>query len=225
MSYLGTNTTGFNIVFNNSALESSSCSNTKILTADGTISFVGPSAFSNSNITNFNVKIQGGVQSLGFGYAGYIKGANWYNSNITYISSQSFQYMGYYRLNYSTERDIWDFRNSSFPTIETSAFNHVRYVDIYMPSSVNRINNSAFAASNNFNVFFITNTPPTLAYTGSFSSASNYKIFVPYDYVRVYRTAQNWTAQANYIYGFALAGTWSDGDTLPEYNRYGYALT
>jgi hypothetical protein len=117
-----------------------------------------------------------------------------------------------------------DFRASRFSTIERYSFGYIRYANIYVPSSVSQINSYAFCGCQYVNIY-MQGAAPTLASTNAFSDISNYKIYAPWTNVVSYTTGTNWASLASNIVGYATAGTFAAGDTLPEYNAEGYAVT
>ena len=68
-------------------------------------------------------------------------------------------------------------------------------------------------------------SPPTLYYSSAFDNANNCTISVPYNNVKAYRTATNWSSLLSRIQGFAPSGTFSQGDTLPTTSTEGLTLT
>lgn len=228
--------------------------NTPITHLSGTIGIIGDQAFcgcSSLAIVNINCK---GVEeyafnglnaltSLKLNVNGAIKRcsfSNLYNVSVFEISPQSninelgenvFAFLGGSRPNPEANIFNLDFRNSTFERIfsysfsGTSSSNKNQYMKIIFPNTVLAIYGYAFRYSDHCNFYFLPNTPPTLYATTSWSNATNYNIFVPYNKVNAYRTATNWTAQSVYIKGFTEEETFTEGQELPLYNTEGYELT
>lgn len=199
----------------------------KISEVSGEIKKIGDYGLANlpSTFTKFSAKIDGTVGSYGLANNQYVKTVDFSESSIKTLGTYAFYYFGYNRANYSTDPHMaLDFRNSSFGKVEQYCFGYNRYVDIYLPKQVSQIDNYAFYACQYFNLF-MQGKAPTLSSTNAFNSAGNYKIYAPWKYLNSYVTGTNWASLSSYIIGYSEAGTFTAGDTLPEYNAEGYALT
>lgn len=200
---------------------------------DAEFTAVGDGAFRDcTRLSTIKMKVNGSIGQYAFGSV--------YNANtveispdsvITSLGNNCFAGFGSTRENPETNIIVFDFRKSTFPTIPQYAFGYSstnyknRYVKITFPITVSKIEQYAFRYSDNCEYYFTSETPPTLSATTSWNNATNYKIFVPFSSINAYKTASNWTAQTDYIKGYAPAGTFSVGYTLPELNVEGYALT
>lgn len=147
----------------------------------------------------------------------------------TNLGQSAFALIGSVRTSPESNKFYIDFRNGTFATIGSYAFAgetndyKTQYMEIRLPETVGTINSLAFRYSDHLNIYFY-GAPATLN-SSAFTSATNYKIFVPYTKINAYRTATNWSAQSANIRGFADAGTFAQGQKLPMYNSEGYALT
>ena len=198
------------------------------------ISGVSDYAFQNDYyITKLHAPIKGAVGSYAFYNLYAVSDLNLNGAVITSLGNYAFSRFAGNRSNPESNIMVLDFRNSTFTSIpqycfggdSSSAMYKNRYMVYKFPSTVASIQAYAFRYSDNCEFFFASATPPTLSATTSWSNATNYKIFAPYQYVNAYRTATNWTAQASYIKGYAPANTFEQGDTLPDINAEGYGLT
>lgn len=194
---------------------------------------IGDYTFQNcSNLTKLHFKVNGGIGTYAFDGVSKASDVNFDKTSVvTSLSSYAFARFGSSRTSPSANRIVLDFTNSTFTSIPqygfgySSSSNKFQYIDVIFPTTVSSVSQYAFRYSDNCNFFFKRTTPPTLSATTCWNNATNYKIFVPYNNVNAYRTATNWTAQSSYIRGFSAEGTFSVGDTLPEFNDDGYALT
>lgn len=198
----------------------------KISEVAGVIKNIGSYGLANlqSTFTKISAKIMGGIGTYGLANNQYVNDVDFSDSEISSLGTYAFYYFGWSRSNYSTDRMTLDFRKSKFAAVEQYAFCYTRYVDIYLPESVSQLNNYAFQGCTNINVF-LTGKAPVLQGTNIFNSASSYKIYAPWKYLHSYMTGTNWTTFSSYIVSYAPANTFTAGDTLPEYNAEGYALT
>lgn len=155
------------------------------------------------------------------------------SSVITALGEYSFSQFASNRSNPSSNIITLDFRNSTFTSIPSYCFGTSNSSNMYknkymvykFPNTLGTINQYAFRYSDHCDFYFTGSTPPVLNATTCFNGATNYKIFVPYQNAHAYSTATNWTTHTAYIYGYATPNTFSQGDTLPEYNAEGYGLT
>lgn len=199
----------------------------KINAIGGEIKTVGDYGLANlpSTFTTFAAKFSGAIGSYGFANNQYLKNADFSTSVITALGVYAFYYLGWNRANVSSDPYIeLDFRASKFSTVDQYSFGYIRYANIYLPSAVSQINAYAFYGCQNLKIF-MQGAAPTLASTSAFQNMTNYKIYAPWTNVASYTTGTNWASLASNIVGYAPAGSFTAGDTLPEYNGEGYALT
>lgn len=183
-----------------------------------------------------------GVKNIEMTINGVVGGSAFYNvlnvntvklsndSIITSLGASSFCRFGGKRENAETNIIVFDFSKSTFPTISSNSFAgdssfKNRYMKITFPATVSKIEQYAFRYSDNCEYYFTSEKPPVLSSTNCWQNATNYKIFVPFGSINAYRSATNWTAQTDYMKGYAPTGTFSVGYTLPELNAEGYELT
>lgn len=192
----------------------------------GKIAKIGDYAFAElPKLSAVNAEIIGPIGEGAFLGDIYVKNADFSSCVINSIGKNAFIGFGSDRANYSTDPHMFmDFRNSTFNILRESVFSQTKYTDFYFPESVNQIDNKAFQYIQYSNLFF-SGKAPTLSSTNAFGSASNYKIYAPWKYLKSYVSGTNWAALASNIIGYATASTFTAGDTLPEYNAEGYALT
>ncbi|HIU80609.1 MAG TPA: leucine-rich repeat domain-containing protein [Candidatus Coproplasma excrementipullorum] len=195
---------------------------------------IGTYAFNGSAATDITAKINGGIGNYAFynqiNVASISISAD---SNITSLGSCAFSRFGSNRASPESNVIEFDFRNSSFPTVNSYAFGgdsssssyRNKYMKIRLPSSVATISANAFRYTDHCDFYFYKSTPPTLSATTCWQNATNYKIFVPFGSINAYKTATNWTEEADNIVGFAEAGTFTQGQTLPVLGAEGYGLT
>lgn len=193
-------------------------------------------AFSNTTGTlrRFRAKINGSIGNQVFQNAISVNDVNIDSSSvITALGEYSFSAFASNRSYAQSNIITFDFRNSTFSTIPQYCFgtstNSTPYKNKYMvykfPRTLATINQYAFRYNTDCDYYFTSDDAPTLSATTVWNGATNYHIFVPYQKANAYRTATNWTAHSAYINGYAQENTFSQGETLPEYNAEGYGLT
>lgn len=187
---------------------------------------LGSYAFSSSsNITSCSLKINGQIGSNAFSSVSKMTSFQLDpSSNVTDLGDYAFYYMGSSR-NPSTAVITLDFRNSRFKTVSSSAFQNLKYMVIYLPNTVNTLKSSAFSSYQNSLVYFTSQVPPTVENSNCFNYWSNSKLLAPYNVVNKYKTTTNYTSISSSIFGYAPAGTFTEGEQLPLYDEDGYSLT
>ena len=199
----------------------------KITEVSGEFSKIGAYALADlgSQCTKIDVEVNGPLGNYGLYNNQYAKTVDFSEGNITNLGQYALYYLGWNRSGYSSDPYMeLDFRNSSFKKVDQYSLGYTRYANIYMPTSVNQIESYAFYGCQNINLY-MTGKVPTLASTAAFNGASNYKVFAPWTHLVSYTSATNWSSIASNIVGYAPAGTFTAGDTLPAYNAEGYAMT
>ena len=199
----------------------------KINEIAGEIKSVGQYGFANlaNGFTTISADFNGVIGNYGLYNNQYVKTVDFSNSNITNLGQYAFYYLGWNRANYSTDPYMQlDFRASTFGTVDQYAFSYIRYADIYLPSSVTQINNYAFQTCQYVNLF-MQGPAPTLASTAAFNNTTSMKIYAPWTYLAGYMNGTNWSSMSSNIIGYAPAGTFAAGATLPQYNAEGYEVT
>ena len=195
---------------------------------------IGTYAFNGSAATDITAKINGSVGNYAFYNQTNVASVSISaDSNITSLGSYAFSRFGSSRATPESNVIELDFRNSSFSTINSYAFGgnsssslyRNKYMKIRLPSSVATISANAFRYTDYCDFYFYKSAPPTLSATTCWQNATNYKIFVPFGSINAYKTATNWTEEADNIVGFAEAGTFTQGQTLPVLGAEGYGLT
>lgn len=177
--------------------------------------------------------INGTLGNDTFNSTSFVEKINFNNSNITDIGNYAFGSFGNRRSNPSTNILNFNFKNSTFTTIYSNTFSgsssyHQSYCNIYLPSTLTSISGTyAFRYSDYINIYY--NSVPSLSNTNNFANTTNIKNFFPYNLVQTAKTSTNWSSSTNNIvssiYGYAEENTFSLGDTLPDTDADGYALT
>ncbi|MGN0807986.1 MAG: leucine-rich repeat protein [Candidatus Coproplasma sp.] len=194
---------------------------------------LGSYAFQNDTaITKLHINVKGSVGDYTFYGCTKVNDVS-FSGNIKSLGSYAFSRFCSARSSPESNVIDLDLTDSAFSTINQYAFGgdssttsyRNQYMNIRLPTTVATINQYAFRYTDNCNFYFSSKKPPTLSATTSWSNATNYKIFVPFGSVVAYREATNWTAQVDYMCGFAPKGTFAVGSTLPELNSEGYELT
>lgn len=180
--------------------------------------------------------IAGNVSSTSYSFNNnsLVSDVDFANCNLkSRVGYACFSRLGAARSNPSQNILLLDLRNSTFTQIDAYSFGDsnsaantkIKYTIIKFPNTLQTLSANAFNYADNCEYYFATKTPATLSSALVWQSATNYKIFVPYNNINAYKTATNWTAQESYIKGYSPANTFLLGQTLPEYNTEGYALT
>lgn len=200
----------------------------RVTEVDGDFAALGSYAIANcGQLKRLNMKINGGIGDYGLASNQYVTEFKLKpGSDITALNQYAFYYMGWSRPNYATtDRLVIDLSECSFPSVGNYAFRYTRYTDIHLPETVTTIKPYAFQNSQYVNLYMHGLKPPTIESTNWWSSASNYKVFVPWNATDAYKKATNWTSIAANVVGYAPAGTFEAGADLPIYNGEGMAMT
>lgn len=183
---------------------------------------------SNTNLTTINKWVMTGCQSLteiklpasitsigdgAFKNCQYVDRFDFSGLNLQSIGKEAFFMFGH-----GGER-IFDFRNSSFTTIEEKTFGCVKgYASgkfiFYSPSTLVEIKDNNFQYINEGD-FYLSSQDVVKIGTGLWEKSNNYKIYVPYTLIDKYRSDVSWLDFADNIYGYAPANTFEVGTTLP----------
>ena len=199
----------------------------KITEVAGEIKSIGNYGLANlgSTFTTISAEFNGTIGSYGLANNQYVKTVDFSNSNITNLGTYAMYYLGWNRSGYSSDPHMeLDFRKSTFSTVDQYAMAYIRYANIYLPSKVSQINAYAFQSCQYVNIY-MQGAAPVLSSTSAFSSASNYKIYAPWTNLASYQNGTNWSSLSSNLIGYAAAGSFEAGATLPEYNAEGYAVT
>ena len=226
--------------FNNTSIGDYAFANVRVKEIYGNLTSIYSYCFSNqSNNSNYttidviDIKITGSIGDYAFGNRSNAKMFTLDpTSVITGISNYAFYNFGGSRSNPSSNIFTFDFRNSTFTYVNNYVFagsnssSKNKYFDIYFPS-MSSITYYAFQYSDYFNIYY--KNIPSLSNVNAFNYATNFKNFFPYNLVQTAKTSTNWTSSTNNIvssiYGYSDANEFSLGDTLPETDSDGYALT
>lgn len=185
---------------------------------------IGSYAFYNcSNINEINLK---DVSIIGmYAFNNNTRVEKFYlnpKANITSLSDSCFYNFG--KLRENEEYFVFDLRNSSFSSVDSSAFYSNKNTQMFLPKSVTKIESNAFSYNENLELYL--SSLPSLSSTNVFSNNTNLKIFSLLDDLGKIKTLTNWSNYASNIFGYDLGTNYQVGDTLPSYtNEGGFAIT
>ena len=183
---------------------------------------------SNTNLTTINKWVMTGCQSLteiklptsitSIGDGAFKNCQNVNTFDLSRLNLQSIGKEAFFMFGHGGER-IFDFRNSSFTTIEEKTFGYTRgYVSgsltFYFPSTLIEIKDNNFQYINGGD-FYLSGQDVVKIGTGLWEKSNNCKIYVPYTLIDRYRSDVSWLDFADNIYGYAPANTFEVGTTLP----------
>lgn len=183
---------------------------------------------SNTNLTTINKWVMTGCQSLteiklptsitSIGDGAFKNCQNVNTFDLSRLNLQSIGKEAFFMFGHGGER-IFDFRNSSFTTIEEKTFGYTRgYISgsltFYFPSTLIEIKDNNFQYINGGD-FYLSGQDVVKIGTGLWENSNNYKIYVPYTLIDRYRNDVAWSDFADNIYGYAPANTFEVGITLP----------
>lgn len=183
---------------------------------------------SNNNITSINKWVMTGCQSLteiklptsitsigdgAFKNCQYVDIFDFSRLNLQSIGKEAFFMFGKWT------KHIFDFKNSSFTTIEEKTFGYDQgYArdgyTFYFPSTLVEIKDNNFQYMNQSN-FYLSGQNVVKIGSGLWENSNNCKIYVPYTLIDGYRSDVSWSDFADNIYGYAPVNTFEAGTTLP----------
>ena len=184
---------------------------------------------SNTNLTTINkwvmtgcrslteIKLPTSITSIGDGVfknCRYVRTFDFSGLNLQSIGKEAFSMFGS-----AVGNRIFDFRNSSFTTVEEKTFGYdqgytVSSFTFYSPSTLVEIKDNNFQYING-GEFYLSGQDVVKIGTGLWENSNNYKIYVPYTLIDRYRSDVSWLDFADNIYGYAPANTFEVGTTLP----------
>lgn len=184
---------------------------------------------SNTNLTTINkwvmtgckslteIKLPTSITSIGDGVfknCRYVSTFDFSGLNLQSIGKEAFFMFGS-----AVGNRIFDFRNSSFTTVEEKTFGYdqgytVSSFTFYSPSTLVEIKDNNFQYINRGD-FYLSSQDVVKIGTGLWENSNNYKIYVPYTLIDRYRSDVSWLDFADNIYGYAPANTFEVGTTLP----------
>ena len=184
---------------------------------------------SNTNLTTINkwvmtgcrslteIKLPTSITSIGDGVfknCRYVRTFDFSGLNLQSIGKEAFSMFGS-----AVGNRIFDFRNSSFTTVEEKTFGYdqgytVSSFTFYSPSTLVEIKDNNFQYINGGD-FYLSGQDVVKIGTGLWENSNNYKIYVPYTLIDRYRSDVSWLDFADNIYGYAPANTFEVGTTLP----------
>ena len=184
---------------------------------------------SNTNLTTINkwvmtgcrslteIKLPTSITSIGdgaFKSCRYVSTFDFSGLNLQSIGKEAFFMFGS-----AVSNRIFDFRNSSFTTVEEKTFGYdqgytVNSFTFYFPSTLVEIKDNNFQYINGGD-FYLSGQDVVKIGTGLWENSNNYKIYVPYTLIDRYRSDVSWLDFADNIYGYAPANTFEVGTTLP----------
>lgn len=183
---------------------------------------------SNTNLTTINKWVMTGCQSLtevklpasitsigdgAFKNCWNLTPFDFSGLNLQSIGKEAFFMVG------RGGKHTFDFRNSSFTTIEEKTFGYIQgYTSgnftFYFPSTLIEIKDNNFQRIRGCD-FYLSSQDVVKIGTGLWENSNNYKIYVPYTLIDRYRSDVSWLDFADNIYGYAPANTFEVGTTLP----------
>ena len=184
---------------------------------------------SNTNLTTINkwvmtgcrslteIKLPASITSIGDGVfknCRYVRTFDFSGLNLQSIGKEAFSMFGS-----AVGNRIFDFRNSSFTTVEEKTFGYdqgytVNSFTFYSPSTLVEIKDNNFQYING-GEFYLSSQDVVKIGIGLWENSNNYKIYVPYTLIDRYRSDVSWLDFADNIYGYAPANTFEVGTTLP----------
>lgn len=184
---------------------------------------------SNTNLTTINkwvmtgckslteIKLPASITSIGdgaFKSCRYVGTFDFSGLNLQSIGKEAFFMFGS-----AVGNRIFDFRNSSFTTVEEKTFGYdrgyaVNSFTFYSPSTLVEIKDNNFQYINGGD-FYLSSQDVVKIGIGLWDNSNNYKIYVPYTLIDRYRSDVSWLDFADNIYGYAPANTFEVGATLP----------
>lgn len=183
---------------------------------------------SNTNLTTINKWVMTGCRSLteiklptsitSIGDGAFKNCQNVATFDFSNLNLQSIGKEAFFMFEYRSKR-IFDFRNSSFTTVEEKTFGYdqgytVSSFTFYSPSTLVEIKDNNFQYINEGD-FYLSSQDVVKIGTGLWENSNNYKIYVPYTLIDRYRSDVSWLDFADNIYGYAPANTFEVGTTLP----------
>lgn len=183
---------------------------------------------SNTNLTTINKWVMTGCRSLteiklptsitSIGDGAFKNCQNVATFDFSNLNLQSIGKEAFFMFEYRSKR-IFDFRNSSFTTVEEKTFGYdqgytVSSFTFYSPSTLVEIKDNNFQYINGGD-FYLSSQDVVKIGTGLWENSNNYKIYVPYTLIDRYRSDVSWLDFADNIYGYAPANTFEVGTTLP----------
>ena len=206
--------------------------NVKVKKIDGnTFTDIGVYGLNTDQMTKLHAKITG-TGSFGNNaiVAKYVTDFDCSQSDYSGSSLPNvFSSVGCSRSNPSSNILTFDYRNCT--STQTSGYitawsgMAISYCKYFFPSTIKYVTPSTLAFASYCDFYFTSPTPPSLQNTNAFQNSSNYKIYVPYNAVKAYKNATNWSSFASYIVGCSYENEFELGETLPEVNAEGYGLT
>lgn len=148
---------------------------------------------------------------------------------IASLGNEAFSDLGADRLNPSENPLLLDFRKSSFKCVGKYAFgsdstaHKMSYTEIYLPNSVNQVDNYAFQLMDHCDIYFYGDAP-VLTGTNAFNGCTDVVIHASWRGAYGYTHNTNWSSRTDVKIG-SFADDFEQGETLPAYDRDGYALT
>lgn len=176
---------------------------------------VGDYAFDESKI----IEIDGGnvtsISQYAFSNAEWLADADFSNAVIGYLGQYAFRNAGKSRSDLTTAL-VLDFHSGIITNVQQYTFAGLVNTIITLPTTVTSLAGNAFNGIDGC-IVYITRTAsvPTLSATTVFASASNSFVALPYENLYTALQNANWNAISSMVVGFAPAGTFTAGDTLP----------
>lgn len=165
------------------------------------------------------VEVDGGnvtrIDNYAFYCTEWLADADFGSAVITTLGNYAFQNAGKRRADLTVPL-LLDFHSGTFSSVQQYTFAGLKNTIITLPTTVTSLAANAFNGIDGC-IVYITRTAsaPTLSATTVFASASNSFVALPYDNLYTALQNANWNAISSMVVGFAPAGTFTAGDTLP----------
>ena len=186
---------------------------------DAYLNDVGPEAFSNcSSLTDVNVEIHGSLGPYAFDECRNVTNFSISpDTVITELSHSVFRYLAYNTYASANIADF-DFRKSSFTTLDANTWGYCRFNGkIYFPSTLSSIKGNFLNSSTGNWMLYFTSAPTvnSSSYLRSDDGTSfTVKYCFPYDILGVVSNMTNWSTHTSQMMGYGTG--FEAGSTLPQ---------
>ena len=158
------------------------------------------------------------VTSIGnyaFQNAEWLALADFASAVVSTLGQYAFQNAGKSRADLTVPL-LLDFHSGTFSSVQQYTFAGLKNTIITLPTTVTSLAANAFNGVDGC-IVYITRTAsvPTLSATTVFASATNSWVALPYNNLYAALQVANWNAISSMVVGYAPAGTFTAGDTLP----------
>ena len=167
------------------------------LVIPNSVTWLGYSAFRNCTGFTGNLTIGNSIATIGgsafYGCSGFT-GSLTIGNSVTRIDNNAFQNCSSFTGNLVIPNSVTEIGSSAFQNC--SGFSG----SLTIPNSVTSISDKAFYGCCSIDeVIMLTTTPPTLGTNVFCTTNPNFVIYVPYEFLNAYKTANNWNYYEPYI--------------------------